>query len=86
MCIICKTSTEEGVLAANVFLSEYSMAQRRMKAAIKAMLEVKDHVSPEQARQYDRIHKRMKAILRDWNSIEHQREANLTNTSGGSDE
>lgn len=74
MCIFCNTKDPEGAEAATVFLAEYALARQRMQASAAALLEVKKHVSPEQARRYDRAHKRMKTIMRDWNMIEHQRE------------
>lgn len=85
MCMICNAISPEGVGSANDFLSEYSMTQRHMAKAIASLLEVKKHVSPDHARQYDRIHKRMVAISRDWNKIEHQREQHSSADQGEGD-
>lgn len=73
MCIICNAG--EDALEAHVYLHEHDMARRAMKKAAAAMLAVSKS-APDAAdrKRYDRTHKKLVRILRDWNSIEHGRE------------
>ena len=76
MCIICNLRDPmRDVEEATAFLDAYSAAQTAMAKAAEALLRVsKLDMAPEQRRQYDHMHKRMKHIIRDWNKIEHERE------------
>ena len=50
-----------------------------MKKAASAMLAFsKDGALPEHKKRYDRAHKQMLRVMRDWNMIEHTREIPLT--------
>jgi hypothetical protein len=74
MCIICNVD-ENTTHEAIGFLHHYGRAQAEMKRAADSLLSVSKTVSDQEiARQYDRTHKRMVRILREWNSLEHSRE------------
>ena len=78
MCIICNLPDPMAQMdTADAFLSYYSQAQFAMAKATESMLAVSRlDLKPEDRRRYDRTHKQMKRVLRDWNRIEHRREAN----------
>jgi len=57
------------------FLNAFEGSQAAMARAADALLKVsKLDMEPDQKRQYDHMHKRMKHIIREWNKIEHERE------------
>lgn len=64
MCIVCECG-DRGV----AFLTEFARAQHAMQKAARAM-----HTCAKEQRHYDRTHKQMVRLLREWNNIEHQRE------------
>lgn len=78
MCIVCNCG-EVG----DDFLAEFSAARGAMERAKKAMLicaqSAKHHESgepiPVARRSYDRAHKKMVRLCREWNAIEAEREA-----------
>lgn len=77
MCIICNLpyDTARGMSAGETFLASFPSASRQMKKACDAMLEAsKVAHTPEDRKKYNRTHKRMVSVMRDWNRIEHQRE------------
>lgn len=72
MCIICNCGEEAG----DRFLGAFQQSQESMKAAADAMLMAsKEARTPEQRRQYDRTHKAMVRLTREWNALEQLREA-----------
>lgn len=72
MCIYCNGTTLE---TAGEFLYEFMCARVHMKKATSAMLQAsKSATSVEQRLAYNRAHKRMVKISRNWNQIEHERE------------
>lgn len=79
MCIICNMMGPEpngnAMEAGLKFLREFNYAQEHMRAATEAMRRCKPFVSDEETRKrYDRTHKAMVRISREWNRIEHERE------------
>lgn len=77
MCIVCNCTTSEASFwQADKFLSDYRKAQEAMRAATEAMLAVSQlDIAPEHRERYDRTHKQMLRVMRDWNKIEQMREA-----------
>jgi len=77
MCIICAMGNDMAkVDVADALLHEFEGARQAMKAATARMLECSRVAPGEQSRRaYDRAHKRMVRLLRQWNAIEHMREA-----------
>lgn len=72
MCIICNTTDPHSAVD---FLTTFSQASGCMKKATAAMLETaRSAPNPEHRRAYDRAHKRMVRLMREWNQIEHERE------------
>lgn len=74
MCIICNMTTHKGSSDASDFVDQFSEASAKMKRATATMLAVSQQTAPEYRKQYDRAHKKMVRLLREWNSIEHERE------------
>lgn len=79
MCIICNASagkdSEVTVDIATEFLQHFKGAQQDMQKAASRMLALSQFVGmPEDRKRYDRTHKQMLRIMKDWNNIEHQRE------------
>lgn len=79
MCIICNASagkdSEVTVDIANEFLHHFHASQQAMQKAASRMLALSQFVGmPEDRKRYDRTHKQMVRLLKEWNSIEHQRE------------
>ena len=70
MCIICKMGDDgAGLNAADEFLREFGIAQQAMRKATEAML-----ACSRVDENYDRTHKQMVRLLREWNGITHTRE------------
>lgn len=76
MCMICNlTDPQNQVATASSFIGAYAASQRAMSEAIDAMLAVsKLDLMPDDRARYDRAHKQMRRISREWNMIEHTRE------------
>ena len=75
MCIICECDTLHGVHSGSDFLTAYGRARREMDLAASAMLHCSQVASSREARmQYASTHKRMRAMIRDWNRLEQERE------------
>ena len=73
MCIICRLGAKDdfdGPKKATAFLDAFERAKGAMQAATDAMAECAK-MDPH----YDRTHKRMVSLQRDWNRIEQEREA-----------
>jgi hypothetical protein len=72
MCIISNLrDSANDIYAVTDFLTAYRNAQVAMDAATKAMLAVtKLDLSPEDKRRYDRDHKQMKRLMREWNTMD----------------
>lgn len=78
MCIICNLhqatakhpDEDANVQKAEDYLLQFAIAKSAMNLATKAMLDCAQ-VEPR----YDKTHKAMVRIMRTWNSIEQQREA-----------
>jgi len=76
MCIICNSETGD------TFLNEFSIASAAIERAKNAMLECSKNAvgefagvsDAEMRARYDKIHKKIARMLREWNSIEHERE------------
>lgn len=73
MCIICNAG-DAGML----FLNEYAHARHHMKRAADAML-LCSATKPglkriDQRKQYNKTHKRMVRLIREWNRLEQFRE------------
>lgn len=83
MCIICDMTKKGGVDAANEFLTQFSNAQNCMQRATIAMLEVRHNANSEDRKRYDRTHKKMVRLLREWNRIEHERGVHTINKTEG---
>lgn len=62
-------SDEIGLNAADTFLREFGIAQEAMRKATDAIL-----ACSRVDENYDRTHKQMVRLLREWNSITHTRE------------
>lgn len=74
MCIVCNMSSDNEHHAHN-FLSQYEVARWHIQQATNDMLMCsKEAQNKEDQKRYDRIHKKMVRIQREWNKIEHQRE------------
>lgn len=70
MCIICNCSDD-----GDEFLLAFLKAQRAMKEAKDAMLKCsKSSVDKTAAKQYDRVHKEMVRLIKEWNRLEEKRE------------
>ena len=73
MCIICNTKGAGGD-----FLNEYSNSLKAMKKATKYMLACKKSaVHDKSKKQYDKIHKKMVKLTKQWANIEHERELHM---------
>lgn len=73
MCIVCNCVGHEE--DAEAFLQAWKASQDGMRAAIDAMLRVsKTCGSADDKKRYDRLHKRMVQMMRDWNRLEESRE------------
>lgn len=84
-CIICNVSfgpvMQSNAEKASKFLGTFSYAGNQMKEAASQLLELSKILKeryPEEAKRYDREHKKMVRIIREWNSIEHSRELPAT--------
>lgn len=76
MCIYCNMGPEiSDKDPAGAFLDDFVRSQASMERAAKAML-VCSRLAPDPKvrRQYDRTHKRMVRMIRDWNRLEQFRE------------
>lgn len=74
MCIVCNCDT-----LGDDFLTAFHQARHYMGRAASLMLECSKRVSdPEAKRSYDRSHKHMRRVLRDWNRTEEMREQATT--------
>lgn len=69
-CIVCNCD-DVGL----EFLDKFSEVQKKMKEASVSMLQC-SKVAKDigTRRRYDKVHKKMVKILKDWNKIEHERE------------
>lgn len=77
MCIICECycMNSASMHTAEMFLSEFERSRQAMKSAADIMLQVsKIAVTPEGRKQYDRTHKIMVKLIRQWNVLEQSRE------------
>ena len=75
MCIIC--NCKEYSKAPDEFISAFESSRASMKKACDSMKRVSEEaISEEHAKRYDRTHKKMVRLLRDWNRIEQERESN----------
>jgi hypothetical protein len=73
MCIICNCGD-----AGFDFLTDHGAAAGRMRAAKAKMLECsRIATEPEQRKRYDRMHKKMARLIREWNRIEQEREVHF---------
>jgi hypothetical protein len=82
MCIVCNVTSgndlmriQAGQEAASRFLRAVGHAQQGMANAEAALLDVRAHVPPHIAKQYDRAHKAMVKARKAWNRVEELREA-----------
>ena len=58
------------------FLSEFSKAQNNMRLASRLMFACSKVAEDEETKKrYDKAHKKMVKIIKEWNKIEHEREA-----------
>ena len=71
MCIICNAGD-----VGDDFLSAFESSRSAMRDAAKAMLKVKA-AAPQHAAQYDRAHKQMVRLIREWNKVEMLREQHM---------
>lgn len=72
MCIICNINDE---LTASRFLDSFEAARAAMRKSAADMMAVRDSAPNKETRKrYDRTHKRMVKIIREWNGVEHERE------------
>ena len=70
MCIICNCP-ENG----DIFLNSFAGAQIDMKKAAKAMLACSNEAKLiDQRKKYDVTHKKIVRLIREWNSLEMDRE------------
>ena len=70
MCIICNCDDH-----GDAFLVAFERTRASMLEAKTAMLKCAEASSEPDARaRYDAAHKKIARLLRDWNSIEHERE------------
>jgi hypothetical protein len=66
------------------FLCEFARAREHMKKAADALLQVRELPKSEpDKKRYDRAHKRVVRLIRDWNRIEQEREAEAVSKTGG---
>ena len=72
MCIICNMPAPAGVDDATEFLHRFYRALQEMKDATRAMQRVAKF-----NRHYDRTHKKMVRITREWAKVEHEREVRI---------
>lgn len=76
MCIICNCGDNHK--EADIFLGSFERARNAMRRAVDAMKVVSTVATTKDDRKrYDRTHKKMVRILRDWNRIEQEREAHI---------
>jgi hypothetical protein len=77
MCIICNTppyNTE-----ADSFLTHYSRSRSAMKASALLLKQCSAiALTPEVRKQYDKTHKKMVRLIREWNKLEQMRERATT--------
>jgi len=72
MCIICNCGANvEAAKSADAFLTHFAKASQEMKQAEAALLDVSRQLS---GHPYDRTHKAMVSLRRQWNQLEQQRE------------
>jgi len=70
MCIVCNCNS-----IGLTFLSRFSEAQQRMKDASELMLSCSRVAKDKETKKrYDKAHKKMVRIIKDWNKIEHERD------------
>ena len=70
MCIVCNCDNK-GI----EFLDHFSQAKKKMKEASVLMLECSKVAKDIEAKKrYDKAHKKIVRIIKDWNKIEHERE------------
>lgn len=74
MCIICNMPAPEGVFEAEKFLHHFELAGNNMKLAADNLKLCYDLTK---RKSYDRTHKKMVKLMRDWNRLEHEREIDI---------
>lgn len=73
MCIIC--NSESG----SDFLSDFENARKHISKSTETMLRCSQEATdPEVKKRYNRIHKKMVRLKRDWNKLEHEREKRIS--------
>ena len=79
MCIICAmevTADLKDINTAEDFLSAFLRARVNMQESARLMkLCSKVAIRPETRKQYDKTHKKMVRLIREWNKLEQFREA-----------
>ena len=74
MCIVCNCDGG-GYQHGAAFLSEFERARKAMADSAAAMLRCAEVApDPDDRERYDRTHKQMVRLIRDWNRLEQQRE------------
>lgn len=74
MCIICRCGCNpDAQYHAEHFLDHYRRSQEEMRLAAENLATL-SRIVPADRKRYDRVHKHMKRVMREWNQIEHERE------------
>lgn len=77
MCIICNDADELAGPSSAV-LHSFDESRQAMKRAAESMLHMSKTANNADARKrYDRAHKKMARLMREWNAIEEEREASI---------
>lgn len=71
MCIVCNCN-----YIGSDFVDTFVLSQHKMHLAADLMLACSRHpdATPEQRKQYNRTHKQMVRLIKEWNKLEHTRE------------
>ncbi len=75
MCIICEMDDMVSIETAGKFLTAFDKSRGEMRQSAELMLEcAKSAVADDTRKRYDRTHKRMVKLMREWNQLEEFRE------------
>lgn len=74
MCIVCNCDGPSDTTGSD-FLTTFDNSRRAMSATADAMLKCSQVAfTPEAQQRYDRTHKKMVKLIREWNKLEELRE------------
>lgn len=77
MCIVCECDGPHDYPGGD-FLTAFETSQAKMRDAVEGMARCRDAAAtPAGRKRYDRAHKKMTRLLRDWNRTEQERECDV---------